>query len=104
MTGGSGIDVVEYFRSDVGVFIDLAANIGRFGAAEGDTFFGVEIVEGSIFFDTLFGDGLANEFFGGGGDDTLDGRGGDDILLGDLGDDLFARRGWQRPARRLGGR
>jgi Ca2+-binding RTX toxin-like protein len=89
LAGGAGIDVVEYFRSDAGVFVDLAANVGRFGDAEGDTFFGIENVDGTSAFDTLLGDGLRNELFGGGANDTIDGRGGNDRLLGDLGDDLM---------------
>jgi Ca2+-binding RTX toxin-like protein len=94
LTGGAGIDVIEYFGSNAGVFVDLTANVGHFGHAEGDTYFGIEIVRGSVSGDTLIGDALRNELDGGGGNDTLDGRGGDDILLGDLGDDrLFGGEG-----------
>jgi serralysin len=87
--GGTGRDRATYDDSSAGVFVDLQANLGRFGDAEGDTWSGIEVIEGSDFFDTILGDGLGNEIFGGGSNDTGDGRAGNDTLLGGSGDDLL---------------
>jgi Ca2+-binding RTX toxin-like protein len=107
MDGGSGIDTASYATSVTGVSVDLAANIGLNGDAEGDTFAGIENLLGSVFDDNLFGDDGANDLrgddgnddirgtdgedalFGGEGDDSLNGGAGADMLSGDAGNDTF---------------
>ncbi|MBX9774702.1 MAG: cadherin-like domain-containing protein [Xanthobacteraceae bacterium] len=94
---GSGGTQAEYRTAAAAVTVDLASPTpgvpGSTGFARGtdagdlagvgtDTFFGgVTRVRGSIFNDTISGDGLGNSFTGGGGDDFLDGRGGSDTAI-----------------------
>jgi serralysin len=85
--GDSGIDTVEYLDSTVGVTVDLKANTGSGGTAEGDTFSEVENVNGSSHNDSLTGSAGVNELRGATGDDTLKGGGGADVLNGGDGND-----------------
>ncbi|MGK9237270.1 hypothetical protein [Inquilinus limosus] len=71
----------------VPVTVDLAAGCGTGSMAEGDTYSGVEHVEGSDYGDALLGDGAANRLVGGEGDDRLSGHAGDDVLYGGAGTD-----------------
>ena len=87
--GGDGTDVVSYFGSAPGVTLDLSDGSNNAGDAEGDTFTGIEIFDGSKYEDTLTGDSSSNTLRGNGGDDTLAGGGGNDTLVGDAGDDLI---------------
>ena len=97
--GGEGLnDIITYWHSDAGVDIRLRTGHASGGHAEGDTFSGVESIEGTIFNDWLAGDDNANTLMGGptrryaeddplGGDDTLLGFGGNDELSGGGGND-----------------
>jgi len=88
MSGGDGVDTVDFnYSFKAGVNVDLAAGIGRGGDAEGDTFSGIENVRGTVFDDTITGDGGSNLLEGGGGDDTIDGGAGSDVLAGGQGAD-----------------
>ena len=86
--GGSEIDTVDYRFSSAGVTVDLANNVGTGGYAEGDTWFDIERVFGSIYHnDTLIGGDSDERLFGHGGDDTLIGGAGQDYLDGGAGAD-----------------
>lgn len=92
LDGGDGVDTVIYTHSTLGVTVDLEANVGRFGEAQGDTFAGVENVVGSARGDTLTGSAGANMLSGEDSNDRLTGAGGADVLNGGAGGDLFTYR------------
>jgi Ca2+-binding RTX toxin-like protein len=94
--GKGGVDTVSYGSSGAGVTIDLQ-NGSSGGEADGDTYVGIEIIDGSVHNDTLIGDANANILEGGAGDDTLEGRLGNDTLNGGDGTDTAVYPG---PARR----
>jgi Ca2+-binding RTX toxin-like protein len=87
--GGNGDDMLRYDNSTQGVSVSLLSGTGLGGAAEGDTFTGIENVSGSSFGDFLAGDDGGNGLFGNGGDDLLMGGGGRDALWGDSGSDML---------------
>ena len=88
LIGGVGLDRVSYATSDAGVTIDLAAGTAHGGFAEGDRFLDrIEILDGSLFGDSLAGSAEADALNGLDGDDTRDGAGGDDVLDGGAGAD-----------------
>ncbi len=82
LIGGPGYDYTTYFRSPVGVDVNLLNLVSHGGDAEGDTLSGIESLVGSEFDDTLTGNESDNYIDGGGGDDTLLGGGGSDWLIG----------------------
>jgi Ca2+-binding RTX toxin-like protein len=84
--GGAGIDVADYEEADAGVSLDLAQG-GTGGHASGDSFVGVENVNGSEFADAITGDSGANRLFGDNSADVLKGGGGADTLLGEIDND-----------------
>jgi Ca2+-binding RTX toxin-like protein len=67
----------------------MASTSARTGEAQGDSFVGIEGLEGSVHADTLLGDSLGNLLLGGAGNDRLDGRAGNDTLQGGEGDDTL---------------
>ncbi|WP_417526270.1 hypothetical protein [Marinovum sp.] len=73
--GGTGRDMVSYVASAQAVVVDLARG-GLAGMATGDSYDSVERVTGSIYADTLYGDGGENGFRGLGGYDTFIGSSG----------------------------
>ncbi|AVX03475.1 iron-regulated protein FrpA [Maritalea myrionectae] len=85
--GGDGFDTVRFTGSNVGVRADLAARLGQGGFAQGDIYFNIEALRGTLFGDELLGDAQRNELEGLEGNDRLEGRDGDDQLDGGLGDD-----------------
>ena len=89
LDGGDGIDIASYEGSAAGVTVDLLANTGTGGDAEGDTFANVEWVYGSASNDTLTGDTFHNGLYGRGGNDYLIGGVGDDALYGEDGNDTL---------------
>ncbi|MBV6656358.1 MAG: hypothetical protein KI785_01190, partial [Devosiaceae bacterium] len=89
LDGSIGADTADYTASTAGVTIDLSTNTASGGHAQGDTLTSVERVVGSIYDDTLTGDGLANAFVGGNGADTLLGGAANDDLRGGAGNDLI---------------
>ena len=99
INGGAGTDFVSYFYSQKAVTIDLLAGKADGGFAKGDSFIGVEGIEGSTFGDFITGDNEANILRGGKGGDYLDG--GDGIDTADYTDLGCQGRGRSRgPARR----
>jgi len=84
-----GIDTVSYYESPEGVIALLNANAGAGGDAEGDTYFSIENLTGSIYADTLWGDDGVNQLMGMDGNDILKGFGGADSLHGGNGNDTL---------------
>ncbi|MGV6802332.1 MAG: beta strand repeat-containing protein, partial [bacterium] len=76
LDGGFGFDAVFYTGSSAAVQVDLLANTGVGGEAQGDTFSSIERVVGSAFGDVLTGDNNSNRLEGNAGDDVLMGLGG----------------------------
>lgn len=86
--GGPGGDWASYIEATAGVSASLVAG-GLAGEALGDTYDSIENLWGSLFADTLTGDGGTNLIRGEDGNDTIHGGGGDDVLIGGNGADLF---------------
>ncbi|MGK9232498.1 S8 family serine peptidase [Inquilinus limosus] len=80
LNGGAGADLVSYYNSSVGVTANLASGTGSGGDAQGDSYSGIENVNGSAGADTLTGNGGAN---------ALNGWAGKDVLAGGAGADRF---------------
>ena len=97
LDGGPGSDTASYQNSSAGVLVRLHdARAVKLGDAEGDTLTGIEHLVGSVYNDTLAGDGEDNILEGRNGDDLLYGgpAGGDDTMSGGNGDDrVFGGRG-----------
>ncbi|MEO6300586.1 MAG: calcium-binding protein [Paracoccaceae bacterium] len=87
LDGGSGIDTASYAFATAPVVANLAAPHTNTGDAFGDTYSGIENLEGGQFNDTLTGDTGNNLLIGGAGDDNLGGGDGNDILTGGTGND-----------------
>jgi Ca2+-binding RTX toxin-like protein len=79
LDGGNGYDFVEYRNAAGGLTASLANPGLNTGEAAGDTFVSIEGVSGSLFNDTLTGNG---------GDNWLIGLAGADVLDGGLGNDF----------------
>ncbi|MFO1107156.1 MAG: calcium-binding protein [Amaricoccus sp.] len=92
ISGDLGEDEVEYYYSKEGVVVDLLAGKGSGGAAEGDSYFRIEDVIGSLHADRLIGNGAFNFLNGDGGNDTIRGGAGGDRLLGGGGSDTLDYR------------
>ncbi len=87
--GGLDIDTASYYTGTVGVSVNLAAETGSGGDAQGDTLVSIENVSGSQGSDTLIGNAGANVLQGWNGNDVLQGGAGHDILTGGAGADRF---------------
>jgi len=87
--GLGGSDTVSYAGSGTGVTVDLAANTGSGGFAQGDTFTSIENITGSGSADNITGDLNANILDGAAGNDMLSGGAGDDTLTGGAGADTL---------------
>ncbi|MDY0870996.1 type I secretion C-terminal target domain-containing protein [Dongia rigui] len=96
LNGGDGIDTADYSKSSALVTVDLNDDTNNAGGdAAGDTLKNIENLTGSIYADTLVGDGNGNILDGRAGADTLVAGYGADTLLGGgsndtlvMGDDL----------------
>ena len=82
LTGGAGLDHAVYVSAGAGLTVDLQTAASNTGEAAGDSYDGIEGLEGSAFDDDLRGDAQGNSLIGGAGADTLNGRAGDDTLMG----------------------
>lgn len=92
--GGAGIDRVHYGDSAVGILADLMVPERNTGIAAGDSYEGIENLQGSQGNDTLWGDDGGNMILGARGNDLIYGRGGNDFLVGlDGNDTLFGMAG-----------
>lgn len=89
LNGGAGVDWAYYRFSTVAVTVDLGANFGLGGEAQGDTYSSIENVYGSAYDDLITGDGGNNLLRGQSGNDTLNGGSGNDYLTGDAGADVM---------------
>ncbi|TMJ93952.1 MAG: calcium-binding protein [Actinobacteria bacterium] len=86
LIGGAGTnDEVDFFTSESGVSVDLAA--GTSSGDGNDVVRGVESVSGTEFDDRLAGTPRSNSLYGEGGNDALAGGGGNDFLNGGSGTD-----------------
>ena len=92
MSGGDGIDLVNYTLSPsaVNVTLDDVADDGPDG--EDNVHSDVEDVTGTQDDDTLVGDADANQLVGGAGNDDITGGGGFDALYGEDGNDTLRAR------------
>lgn len=89
ISGGAGTDIISYFNSASAVNVNLNTGTATGGDAAGDTFSGIEGIEGSEHNDRLTGNSASNNLFGGDGNDVLDGLGGADTMRGGLGNDFY---------------
>jgi Ca2+-binding RTX toxin-like protein len=87
ISGGAGVDTLDYANSTAGVNVNLSTNVASGGFAQGDTISGFENVTGSAFNDVLIGGTGTNTLLGGVGDDRLVGGAGADVLNGGDGSD-----------------
>ena len=81
LVGGHGTDTLrfDYHHSGMEVDLDTGTVTGDGMAATVST---IEIVFGTLYEDSLYGDGLPNGLYGGRGDDLIDGRESNDGLDG----------------------
>ena len=77
--------MASYVNETVGVSVNLETGAASGGTAVGDTFDGIENLEGSTVGDTLTGDAGVNYIHAHQGDDTVNGGAGDDHLAGGSG-------------------
>jgi Ca2+-binding RTX toxin-like protein len=89
LIGGDGFDTVSSTSATGSVYVNLAANVGYYGDAEGDTFSGIDKIVGSSHVDVLIADDTGIVIDGGGGHDYLMGGAGLDVLTGGTGDDTL---------------
>lgn len=87
LIGGDGFDTVSYASAGTAIHVNLAANFGSIGDAEGDTFSGIDKIVGSSHGDTLVADDSGVVIDGGDGNDDIWGGAGFDVLNGGSGDD-----------------
>jgi Ca2+-binding RTX toxin-like protein len=88
--GGLGADMVSYAALvGSGITVDLTANRGIGGAAQNDTYVGIEIIKGTSGADSLRGGDARETLIGDDGADTLDAEGGGGRLEGGEGDDVY---------------
>ena len=87
LDGGANVDTASYRDSRTRITADLANPANNRGEAAGDTYIGIEYLEGSRFSDSLRGDDRSNRIWGLQGRDTLRGLRGKDLLFGGPGDD-----------------
>lgn len=95
LTGGLGTDIASYrwnsfgVPATVGVTVNLANAANNSGNAIGDSYGGVEGLEGTDYNDTLTGDTSANPLYGAAGDDLIHGDLGNDSVYGQSGNDTL---------------
>lgn len=88
--GGAGNDTISYERYISGVTVNMTSGAnGEFRIILGDTVGSIENATGSIFADSITGDGGANALRGLDGDDVLNGGDGNDSLEGGAGKDTL---------------
>ena len=89
LVGGDGVDTASYTGSAARVVINLGTGFRSGGDAAGDTFNGIENLQGSALNDILVGTDGDNVLMGAAGADTLRGEAGSDVLIGGGGSDTF---------------
>ncbi|BCW90204.1 hypothetical protein sos41_33720 [Alphaproteobacteria bacterium SO-S41] len=91
--GGDGNDIASYSEAAAGMVVFMLAPQASTGDGQGDTFFSIEGVTGSVFGDILGGTEGNNTIVGGGGNDYVFAAGGDDIIDGGPGSDQMEGQG-----------
>ena len=82
LNGGAGTDEADFSGAFGAVSVNLGAGTAVGVGPDGtDTLNSIENVRGSIYNDTIFGNGVANVIRGGGGVDMINGEGGNDTLI-----------------------
>jgi Ca2+-binding RTX toxin-like protein len=81
LDGGAGSDTASYYTGSVKVVVNLATGTGAGGDAQGDTYVGIENVNGSTGADEITGSAQANALNGWAGQDVLTGGGGADRFV-----------------------
>ena len=89
INGGAGIDRAAYWTARSAVVVDLSDPSRNAGEAAGDSFVGIEDLQGSRYNDVLSGDAGDNRIWGGAGNDMITGDSGNDVLFGQAGADVF---------------
>ena len=98
VSGGPGVDTVTMGSGDDTVRLDNVANDGPAGEAK-NIHTDLEVVDGALGSDKLFGHAAANTLLGGPGNDLINGGGGPDVVEGGSGaDDLRGGPGLDRVA------
>jgi Ca2+-binding RTX toxin-like protein len=87
LAADDNVDLVTYFGAAAGVTVDLQTGLGSRGDAQGDTYFGIENVNGGTAGDIITGNAFDNVLKGFEGDDVLRGGVGADTLDGGVGID-----------------
>jgi serralysin len=86
--GGAGIDYVSYYHTSTTFIVNLLNPLLNTGDALGDTFIGIENLEGSLTTSgNLTGNASDNTIYSYAGNDTLNGGGGNDGLIAGAGND-----------------
>ena len=89
ISGGTGIDTIDYSSATAGFQIDLTGNSGSNSTFD-DNIYLIEVVIGSAFNDTLIGGYQPDSaLYGAGGGDILQGHGYADRLFGGNGNDVI---------------
>ena len=89
ISGGTGIDTIDYSSATAGFQIDLTGNSGSNSTFD-DNIYLIEVVIGSAFNDTLIGGYQPDSaLYGAGGGDILQGHGYADRLFGGIGNDVI---------------
>lgn len=89
LQGGAGVDTASYAFAAAGVIASLHAGQGTQGEAAGDTYAGIENLQGSSHNDTLVGNAGNNSIWGRAGADRINGAAGNDTMTGGAGNDTF---------------
>jgi serralysin len=86
--GGAGIDYVSYYHTSTTFIVNLLNPLLNTSDALGDTFIGIENLEGSFTASSnLTGNAGNNTIYSYGGNDTLNGGSGNDALVAGAGND-----------------
>lgn len=86
LNGGNGSDTADYSLAAASVYVDLQANVGYAGEANGDSLISIENLQGSSHRDSLHGGAFDGYIHGGDGDDQILSRAGNHILDGGAGE------------------
>ena len=90
LNGGTDFDTVTYYNRLTGVQVYLWNPSKNTGAAKGDTYSGIEVIDGTRFADVMEGTDLSSDiFWGDDGNDALKGWDGADTLSGGDGNDTL---------------
>jgi Ca2+-binding RTX toxin-like protein len=81
LDGGNGIDRAAFHSSLVGVHVDLnIQGVAQDTGQGNDTLIGIENLSGTLFDDTLIGNGADNWIWGEGGNDVISAGAGNDLV------------------------